>query len=429
MASVTGVSTSTDFERRTVQVVPGAETTTTLRVRNDSDIVEAYGFQVVGECAPWTEVEPARLSLYPGTSQDVLVRLRPPRSSAVRAGETPLGVRVLPVERPDSAAVAETVVTIAPFAEQRLELVPERRRAWRSARYRVLAHNDGNTPVELALATAEVDDRIRYTTTDLPTAVEPGTDTEIPVRVRVGKIQWFGKPVTWPIRLSATAAEPEPREHELVGEFIQLPIFPRWLLALLAALLALLLAWFLLVRPAVRSAAREAADDRAEEIQQAGQTQAPAPPPPPPTTTSSPQPGQSGDGQTGDGQPGNGGPGGAGTQSSSTIEVRTNTGGLGTGTYVVPEGKVFRITDILVANHQGDEGVLTIIFGERTVTTIALETFRNQDYHWVTPIDITAGAAVTVNVSCAKPGTPATGRQARNCLELLNVSGQLADLE
>jgi len=31
-------------------------------VRNDSDIVEAYEFEVVGECAPWTSVEPARLS-------------------------------------------------------------------------------------------------------------------------------------------------------------------------------------------------------------------------------------------------------------------------------------------------------------------------------------------------------------------------------
>ncbi|MBM7774838.1 hypothetical protein JOD54_005042 [Actinokineospora baliensis] len=422
------MSTSTDFERRTVRVVPGAETTTTLTVRNDSDIVEAYGFEVVGECAPWTEVEPARLSLYPGTSQPVLVRLRPPRSPSVRAGETPLGIRVLPVERPDSVVVSETVVDIAPFAEQRLELVPERRRAWRSARYRVLAHNDGNTPVALELAAIEVDDRLRYTTTDAPTPVEPGAEAEIPVRVRVGKVLWFGKPVTWPIRLGGVAEEPEPREHELAGEFIQLPVFPRWLLALLGLLLALLLAWLLLVRPAVRSAAREAVDDRAEEIAEAGQTQGqtPVPPPPPPTTTA-PEPG----GGDEVGEPGADGnsAGGAGTQSSSTIEVRTNTGGLGTGTYVVPEGKVFRVTDILVGNHQGDEGVLTIVFGERTVTTIALETFRNQDYHWVTPIDIPAGAAVTVNVTCAKPGTPATGRQARNCFEMLNVSGELADLQ
>ncbi|WP_026425725.1 hypothetical protein [Actinokineospora inagensis] len=425
------MSTTTDFEQRTVRVVPGEETTTALTVRNDSDIVEAYGFQVVGDCAPWTEVEPARLSLYPGTSQTVVVRLRPPRSPEVRAGDTPLGIRVLPVERPDTATVSETVVFIAPFAEQRLELVPAKRRAWRSARYRVIAHNDGNTPIALVLTAGEVDDRLRYTIPNPPTGIEPGTQADIDVRVRVAKLLWFGKPTTWPIQLTGSAEDPEPREHPLSGEFIQLPVFPRWLLALLAALLALLLAWLLLVRPAVRSAAREAADD---QIAKAGKTEPNIPPPNnPPATSAPPSSGnpKPGGGQTQPGgQPGTGGTGGTsgGAQSSDTIEVRTNTGDLGTGTYQVPAGKVFRVTDMIAANFQGDEGVLTIVFGDRTVTTIALETFRNQDYHWVTPIDIPAGSAVTVNVTCAKPGTPATGRQARNCLELLNVSGELADL-
>ena len=31
------------------------------------------------------------------------------------------------------------------------------------------------------------------------------------------------------------------------------------------------------------------------------------------------------------------------------------------------------------------QGVVTISSGDRKITTIALETFRNQDYHWVTP--------------------------------------------
>ncbi|NUT54288.1 MAG: hydrolytic protein, partial [Saccharothrix sp.] len=64
----------------------------------------------------------------------------------------------------------------------------------------------------------------------------------------------------------------------------------------------------------------------------------------------------------------------------------------------------------------------------RTITTIALETFRNQDYHWVTPIDIPQNGTVTVTVDCAKPGTPAGGRQAPACAQMLNVSGELGDL-
>lgn len=394
-----------------------------MTVRNDSDIVEAYGFEVVGECAPWTSVEPARLSLYPGTSGQVTVVLRPPRSPSVRAGELPLGVRALPTERPDSVSVSEATVVVEPFAEQRAELVPERRRAWRRARYHVTVHNDGNTPAAVTLTAPDTDDQLTYDLPARPVTVEPGDRAELELRVRLAKILWLGKPVEWPLRVEALAtAGEDTTDHPRDGELIQLPVFPKWLLALLAALLALLLAWLLLVRPAVRSAAREAADDRAEEIAQSEQAAEEQQPP------ASQEDGGAGGQQTSGAQtpePGTGGGTSGGQQSSATIEVRTNAGRQGVETYTVPPEKVFRITDIVLANHQGDEGVLTIDFGDRTITTIALETFRNQDYHWVTPIDVQAGSRVTATVECTRPGTPITGRQAPNCFQVLNISGEL----
>lgn len=428
------MTTTTEFGLPTVVVTPGSEASTKLTVRNDSDIVEAYEFEVVGECAPWTSVEPARLSLYPGTSEQVTVLLRPPRSAEVRAGEIPLGVRVLPAERPESTAVSETTVVVEPFLQQHAELVPERRRAWRSARFHVQVHNDGNTPITAVLVAAESDDQLRVTVPAEPTTVDPGVQAELPVRVRVGKVLWFGSPLAWPVRLTTTATATSAvlpasgettQSEELEGELLQLPVFPKWLLALLALLLALLVAWLMLVRPAVQSAAREAADDRAAELTEAGKQEAAAA-----QKNQPPQQQQGGDQPSNDQQQGQPGRPNAvgGEQSSNTIEVRTNTGGQGTGSYVVPAGKVFRITDLVLANHQGDEGVLTIAFGARTVTTIALETFRNQDYHWVTPIDVPENSAVSATVNCAKPGTPASGRQAPNCLQLLNVSGVLADV-
>jgi hypothetical protein len=99
------------------------------------------------------------------------------------------------------------------------------------------------------------------------------------------------------------------------------------------------------------------------------------------------------------------------------------------GTYTVPAGKMFQITDIVLANFQGDQGLLTISFGNRVITTIALETFRNQDYHWVTPIGVPAGGKVSADVTCSVPGTPASGQQAAGCDELLNVSGTLQNVQ
>jgi hypothetical protein len=417
-------TTFAELDRPTIVVTPGAETATTLTVRNDSDIVEAYEFEVLGECAPWTAVEPARVSLYPGTAENVTVRLRPPRSPEVTAGEKPLGVRVLPVERPETGTISESTVVVEPFLQTEAELVPGRRRAWRSARYAVSLHNLGNTPVSVSLSAAETEAQLRFRFPGQTSGIEPGVVEPIRLRARARKLIWFGKPVTRTFRIEAESVvtqENDPNRaerHDLSGELVQLPLLPRWLLALLAALLALIIAWFALVRPTIRSAATQAAQQAATQaanVQPAGG----AP--------------RAGGGAPPSSQPANGGgapspappPAPTTQQSSATIQVRTNAGGTGKNSYTVPAGKTFRITDILLANPQGDEGLLTVAFGQQTITTIALETFRNQDYHWVTPIDVPAGGTVAATVTCAKPGTPATGVQAPNCLQLLNVSGDL----
>ncbi|WP_406096579.1 hydrolytic protein [Kitasatospora purpeofusca] len=468
-----------------VTVTPGGTATTSLTVRNDGDIVEAYRLEVVGDCAAWTTVEPDRVSLYPGTSETVTIRLAPPRSPRVRAGEVPLAVRVLPTEHPEAVRVPETTVRVEGFRQLRAASAPGRRRGWLRGRYRLAVHNEGNRPVQVGFTPAQPGEDLRFDIRPAAPKLEPGESVEVALRVRAGKPVWFGKPATWPFTVTVAestaesgakagakagagtgakttagtgakagaraddagedAAEDERERPRPEAEFVQIPIFPTWLLAALAALLALLLAWFLLVRPAVRSTAREAADQAVQ--QQATPTPAAGSGGRTPAAgAGQPSPGQSGSGVgstlpgagaggtgtgagTGTGTGGGVGTGsGGGQQSSATVDQATAGGETKVGTYTVPVGKAFGITDIVVANFQGDEGVVTIAFGDRKITTIALETFRNQDYHWVTPIRITENQTVTVQVTCAKPGTPATGVQAQECHEVLNVSGVLSDL-
>ncbi|QNP75721.1 hydrolytic protein [Streptomyces roseirectus] len=427
-----------------VTVAPGSVATTTLTVRNDSDIVEAYSLEVVGECAAWSSVEPARVSLYPGTSETVTITLSPPRSPEVRAGERPFAVRVLPAEHPESVRVPEGTVRIEAFHELETELAPRRRRGWLRGRYRLAVRNLGNTPVQVEFTPGQPGEELGFAFTQERPKLEPGESTEVGLRVRTGKPVWFGTPVVWPFTLTTTEVAPEegaeqPRPEEsaprapLDAEFVQIPIFPRWLLILLAILLALLLAWFALVRPAVRSAAKDAAKEAVQPRPAPSGAQTPGGT----GTGSSPTgPGGAGQGGTTTGQgnesgqgtgvgPGTVGGSGGGQQSSQTIEVKAAAGQPARGVYTVPAGMVFGVTDVVLANFQGDEGTLTFSFGDRKITTIALETFRNQDYHWVTPIQIPANDTVTIEVTCAKPGTPASGQRASGCYEVLNVSGVL----
>jgi hypothetical protein len=434
-----------------VTVAPGETATTSVTVRNDSDIVEAYSLEIVGDCTSWAVVEPARVSLYPGTSETVTIRLEPPRSAEIRAGEVPLGVRVLPAEHPESVRVLETTVHVGEFRELHTELAPRRRRGWLRGRYRLAVRNQGNSPVEVGFTAGQAGEELGFAFSPAERKLEPGESAEAGLRVRTGKPVWFGAPVVWPFTVETTESgdeeeaqrDPNAVRAPLDAEFVQIPVFPRWLLVVLAALLALLLAWFLLVRPAVRSAAEEAATEAVRPRptpagEQAGQTPGSGS-----GTGRDARPGgqengapsgaggdgsAAGDGSaSGDGSSaGDGTSGGGGRQSSATIDLQTSGGETRSGTYRVPEGSVFGVTDIVVANFQGDEGVLTISFGDRKITTIALETFRNQDYHWVTPIKIPENDTVTVEVTCDKPGTPATGRRAQGCHEVLNVSGVLS---
>ncbi|WP_344926146.1 hydrolytic protein [Saccharopolyspora gregorii] len=439
------MSTSAVWENETIVVAPGGEATATLTVHNGTDIVEAYEFEVVGRCSPWTVVEPARLSLYPGTRGSVTLVLRPPRSPEVPAGEVPLAVRVTPVERPELVAVPETTVHVEPFQQLRAWLAPQRRRAWRTGRFHVVLHNQGNTPIDVPLEPGDAAEELRFRLEESRPRVEPDEQVEVRLRARAAKLIWFGAPARTPFVVTASpvavhdavtapagagafpATGFEAYPEQLDGELHQLPILPKWLLALLALLLALLIAWFALLKPTLESAAKEAAEERAQEMARNGEL-APAPQPQPEPPPPAEEPG--GDQQ--DRPPGTVPPGSntvpGGGQFSTTIRVATNGGEAGAQPYIVPEGKVFYITDLVLANSQGDEGVLTIWFGGRMVTTIALETFRNQDYHWVTPIEVPAGGRVVGEVNCALPGTPPSGQRAPRCVEVLNVSGVLRDL-
>ncbi|GAA4525434.1 hypothetical protein GCM10023192_06060 [Amycolatopsis samaneae] len=431
-------------------VVPGETGTITVTVFNRTDIVEAYTFEVLGALAPWATVEPARISLYPGTSGDVVVSLRPPRSPEVPVGQVPVGARVLPAERPEDTVVLEETVVVAPYLDADAELLPQAKAGRRKARYAVRLDNRGNDAAALTVdGVAGSDELALITRPDLLT-LPPGQSTESELTVRAHKLMWFGKPATKPFQVrvnrrgeddtAAPGLSPDlppgpppdlPPAILLDGTFTQRPVFPRWLLALLGLLLALLALWFGLVRPAVKSAAQQAVEDKTNEIAQSGgnvpgqggntgnQQGKPGP--------GQQQPGRGTGGQDPNGPDAPGGGGGNRQQFDIPIEVQTSPGQTAANGYTVPPGKVFRVTDMLLSNFQGDEGRITIKLGDRTIATIALETFRNQDYHWVTPVDVAEKATASVTVTCTKTGVPPNGAPAPGCSELVTVNGFLAD--
>ncbi len=446
------MSLTASLDASHVTAVPGEETSLPLQVRNSGTTVEEYRFEVAGACAAWTTVEPATLSLYPGSTETVSVTFRPPRDPSVSAGETPFGIRVVPTSDHAEPVVPEGLVAVAPFTEVTAELVPRGSHGVLRGSHKIAVDNRGNAPLTVALSARSGTERAGITFTRPELTVEPGRAAFAELRVKPAKRLWRGTPVVHTFQ--AVVAPPAPEGEEppapvvLDGSYQQEAILPRWLprALVLALVLALILTgfWYGMLRPAVKSAAREAitpeviasatsgpdqgggqADGRTGGGSGGGATTAP---PVAPTATPTPTPTASAKPSTKPSAKATAKPQPAPVPTSAQVQVRDSVGGGSrSGTALtVPAGQTFRLTDIVVQNPQGDAGtvVVTVDRGAR-VLTLALENFRDSDYHFVTPIMVPAGGEVTMTVDCRKVGRPVNAPTPSRCAESLFLGGTM----
>ncbi|MCT2593906.1 hypothetical protein LHJ74_29040 [Streptomyces sp. N2-109] len=444
------MSVSASLDESSVTLEPGGEANLSVRVLNSGSTVEECRFEVVGPCADWTSVEPASLSLYPGTSDTATLKLRPPRSSAIAPGRTPLGLRVVPTSEPHSAVVPENNVTVLPYTEVTAELVPRTTHgAWRG-RHKVAVDSRGNTPVTVQLTEQSGTERARLVFAEAEVTIPPGQAKFVALRVRPAQRVWRGASVTHPFQAVVTPKPPEgSAPHEPVvldGSYEQQAISPSWLpralvaLVLIAAVLTGL--WFAVLRPTVRSAAREAVTPEAVEEaakeanedggkkgrlgESSGGDNA---------GTSGPSGPSGADGTENDREqqqqeqdrPKAGEPGGPAAAKSARVKVEDAVGGgpEQTSAIEVPDGSTFQLTDIVTQNPQGDAGTLVISSEGGQILSLALENFRDSDYHFVTPIEVAAGDEITVAVSCREVGKPVKAATPSECAESVFLGGTM----
>jgi hypothetical protein len=410
------------LETPDLEAAPGAMAVCDLRVRNVGDLVEAYRIEVVGDTAPWATIEPDLLSLYPGSEGTVRLTFAPPRSATVPAGPFPYGVRVTPTERPEQAVVPEGVVQILPFQDTTAELSPRTSRGRGGAKHEIAVDNRGNIPLRVGVSGTDPDGRLKFTARPAALTVLPGEAAFSSLRVKPRRRRWRGQPVTMPFQAAVVpeGAAPVP----LDGTFLQEALLPKWLPKLLAALLALLLLlaglWFLLLRPTIRSTAKNAVKAPVAQVsKQASVAQQAAK-----QSTSNQQQAQKAAGvATQAAQQVN--PNAAAALASKPLTQRLDTA-AGTGattstTFTVPAKTTLVLTDLVMENPQGDTGQLDLLVAGKTLFTLGLANFRDNDYHFVTAIEVPAGQTVVARTKCQVVGTavPGDGR----CHESVILNG------
>lgn len=405
-------------------VVAAGETATfELRVRNTGTVVDEFTFEVLGDVPDWIQVEPPVLPLFPAGEETVRVLVTPPRASTTASGTIPFAIRAVSREDPEGSAVAEATVDVAPFTDLFIELVPRTARGRRRAKTDLAVDNRGNLPVHLDLAGFDPDELLGVLVDPGAMTSEPGTATFADVQIRPAKTFWRGPSKTLPFQVVATPVraegegEGEGERLTATGTMVQEAMVPRWALRgallFLLLLLALIPIWFAFLKPRVESTARDAAQEEVQEALIAAGID--------PDGAGDADAGGGGGAEQGGGEDGGGeddttttttppppADEGPGEPTDLRLAVSAGPGSTSTSPFTVPSGQVLRITDIVLQNPQGDSGRLEVRRDGAVLLSLALQNFRDIDYHFVAPIVFQSGQSLELRVECEAVLAPAT---------------------
>jgi hypothetical protein len=397
-------------------VEPGAQASCRVTVRNDSNIVDEFALEVLGDAAAWTAVEPQRLSLMPGTTADVTLTFRPPRDSSLTPGPRPVGLKAVSVERPETSTVVEGKLDVQPFGEYSLELIPRTSHGTRSSKHELAFDNSGSRHVHGTITASDPDGTLRFHFSPPAIDAPPGTASFTKVRVRHRKRFMRGPSKSRPFTV---VVEPEGEAPvSAAGTAVQDPSVPTWALGALVGIAALALLWFLLVKPQVKSTAKDAANGAVVKVLGPAATSA---------TSTNPSGGAAGGG-SGGGASGSGSGGSSGGSGGGSTGSGGGTSGSGSGTgsggasggdlaafskrlvvsctgscsddFKVPDGKTLQITDLVLGNPNNTKGTLTIKNGSTILFVENLDNFRDLDFHFATPIIVASKETLSTGVSC-----------------------------
>jgi hypothetical protein len=395
-------------------IEPGSEASVEVTVRNDSEIVDEYALQVLGETAAWATVEPGSVRLMPGTSAPARVTFRPPRESTLATGARPIGLKVSSIERPDTSTVVEGALEIGAFDALGLDLFPRTSHGSGGGKHEVSLDNRGNQRLQVQLSASDPDGLLRFRFNPPVLDSDPGTATFARLRVRHRRRFLRGPARMRPFTVFAEREGAEP--VSATGTAVQEQLLPTWMLGGLVGLAALALLWAFFLKPQVQDTAKNAANSQVlKVIGPTGTT---------PTGTNGSGSGSggsgsggqngggSGSGSGGQNGSGSGTSGGSGTSSKPagppfSTRLQVSCGATCTSDFKVPDKKTLAVTDIVLGNPKNAKGTLTVRDNNTVLLVENLDNFRDLDFHFGTPISIPSGHQLVIAAKCA--GEPCSG--------------------
>ncbi|MEU9256512.1 hypothetical protein AB0D66_32500 [Streptomyces sp. NPDC048270] len=435
--------------------IPGEESRQSVQILNTGTIVDRFELDVLGDAKEWIRVEPSEVNVFPDQSVEVELVFSPPRSAEPPAGPVTFGLRVMSHEDIEGSVVEESTVTVGPFTDYGVKLLPTTKRSRAAGRFNAVIDNRGNAPLKAHLYATDADAKLAFAFKHEEVEVAHGKGVVVPLKVKPKARLWRGTDVSLPFQVLVVDEEDE-EEQTADGALIQAAFvsdaLAKFVMAIAAVVLALLALWYFVLQPSVETEAKK------QVAVATGQD--------PNALGASAGAGGAGSGAGGAGAGGAGGAGaGAGANGSdgSRFPALNGTGGSagdstgGSGSdgdgaaggsdsrlqavdfriqanaqtsndfrvtrFTVPKDKTYYVSDILFENAAGDTGIMRLQRGDSVLMQLSLDTFRDRDDHFAEPIEFAPGDEVILSVRCQSPGGQTTNTSAA-CTPAAYFSGR-----
>jgi hypothetical protein len=399
-----------------VTVAPGASARCHVLIRNNAAVVDQFVFAVMGDIVEWTEVRPQRVNLMPNQEVTVELTFSPPKSYEVLAGNHPFALKVSSREDEAGSVVQEGVVTVTKYAEIAADIVPKTSEGRRVGKHVLAIDNLGNHEYVGEVSATDPDNKLTFKIRPHGPPLSPGHCTFVKIKARPKRYFWKGQDRVLPFQVRVLVPTLAPTEIDAAMK--QGPLLPRrlfWLFSILLMLLVILILLFTMIlrqRPVSIAGPAPSAPSSLEELGSGSQL---------PSSSAATGSGSSiavtsGSGSS-SGTGGTGGSGGGGSVAAA-FTIRPSAypgvaGGPQLFSFVVPEGKKYQVTSVLLHNTEDDVGDLEIRYNDKVLATFSLADVRaapnNQITHkFTSPPTAKAGELITMAITCRNPENPCT---------------------
>jgi 5-hydroxyisourate hydrolase-like protein (transthyretin family) len=263
-----------DVEPRSSLIQPGRALPITVTITNTGDLIGGYTVRVLGADPSWVRLDAERLSLFPGTSQTVLVQLIIPDGLA--AGERRITVQVRELTPPNAIAVEEVELQVPAAPSVHLQLDPVTSYGGRRASFGAVIENRGNTVLTGRLGGADAEEKLRFGFAPEAICLAPGEHRIVELTTRARR-PLTGSPLVrvFTVHLDQDREEAPPSQDAAppvlaTGTFLQRPWLSRGPISLVGLLAAVTVFAIVITVALARLVGQSAADrDLALQVAQA----------------------------------------------------------------------------------------------------------------------------------------------------------------